>query len=118
MTTITLNIPEYLAPTIAEIGDQLPLVLEMGMSRLAPVSTKAYMETLDLLTQYPTPETIAKFRFSDEVETRINNLLKKNENGQISKAEDVELDRLCRIEEQLQLVKARAIIDISQKNKS
>ena len=118
MATITLDIPEYLASAIAGIGDQLPLVLEMGMSRLAPVSTKAYMETLDLLTQYPTPETIAKFRFSDEVETRINELLTKNESDQISKAEEVELDRLCRIEEQLQLVKTRAIVDISQKNKS
>jgi hypothetical protein len=113
MTTITLEVPEYLAPTIAQIGDQLPLVLEMGMSRLAPVSTKAYMETLDLLTQHPTPEKIAAFRFSDEVETRINALLDKNNSGQISQAEEVELDRLCRIEEQLQLVKARAILELS-----
>jgi hypothetical protein len=77
-----------------------------------------HVETLDLLTQYLPPETIAKFRFSDEIEARINDLLEKNESGQISKAEEVELDRLCRIEEQLQIVKARAIVDIDKKNKS
>lgn len=113
MATVTLDIPEYLVSALDTIGDQLPLVLEMGMSRLAPVSTKAYMETLDLLTQYPTPEMIVAFRFSDEVETRINELLEKNESGQISKAEDVELDRLCRIEEQLQLLKARALLELN-----
>ena len=118
MTTITLEIPEYLAPSIAEIGDQLPLVLEMGMSRLAPLSTKAYIETLDLLTQYPTPDVIAEFRFSEEVETRIHDLLDKNGRGQISQAEEVELDRLCRIEEQLQLVKARAILDLKNRKPS
>ncbi|NKQ34912.1 MAG: hypothetical protein HF973_04760 [Chloroflexi bacterium] len=113
MATVTLDIPDYLASAVAEIGDKLPLVLEMGFSRLAPVSTKAYMEALSLLTQYPTPEMIAEFRFSDEVEARINALLEKNESREISKAEEVELDRLCQLEEQLQLVKARAFMDIN-----
>lgn len=113
MTTITLDVPDYLAPAIANIGDQLPLVLEMGISRLAPVSTKAYMETLDLLTQQPTPEMIVAFRFSNEIENRISELLRKNESGQISKAEDVELDRLCRVEEQLQLIKAHALLELN-----
>ena len=77
MATVTLDIPDYLASAVAETGDKLPLVLEMGLSRLAPVSTQAYMEALALLTQYPTPERIAEFRFSDEVEARIIELLEK-----------------------------------------
>jgi len=104
MTTITLDIPENLLPLIETIGDELPLVLEMGASRLAPVSTKAYMETIAFLTQYPSPQMISAFRFSDEVETRIHELLEKNRTDKLSKAEEVELDRLSQLEEQLQLV--------------
>lgn len=114
MTTITLDIPEHLVPTINQIGDQLPLVLEMGVSRLAPVSTKAYMETIELLTQEPSSQQIVAFRFSDEVEARISELLQKNRVDQLSQAESVELDRLCRLEEQLQLLKAKALLETSE----
>lgn len=113
MTTITLNIPEHLAPIVADLGDQLSLVLEMGVSRLAPISIKAYSEAVNLLTQDPTPETIAAFRFSDHIEARINELLARNQDGQLSLAEEVELDRFGQLEERLQLVKARALAEIS-----
>ncbi len=108
MTTITLDVPDHLVSLLHTVGDQLPLVLEMGMSRLAPVSTQAYMEALDLLTQNPTPDEVIAFRFSDEVENRIHDLLEKNRSDQLNKAEEVELDRLSQLEEQLQLAKARA----------
>ena len=114
MTTVTLELPDYLASVINDFGDQLPLILEMGMSRYAPLSTKAYMEAVDLLTQEPTPEKLATFRFSDEVETRINELLNKNRTSQLSKAEEVELDRLNQLDEQLQLVKVAAIVKLSK----
>ena len=63
MTTLTLTVPDHLATMLQEIGDQLPLVLEMGLSRLAPLSTQAYMEVVALFTQTPSAETLAKFRF-------------------------------------------------------
>lgn len=114
MTTITLDIPEHLIPTINQIGDQLPLVLEMGISRLAPVSTKAYMETIELFAQDPSPQQIAAFRFSDEVEARMSELLQKNREDRLSQAESVELDRLCHLEEQLQLLKAKALLEVNE----
>ena len=114
MTTITLEIPERLAPIVAELGDQLTLVLEMGVSRLAPISLKAYAEAVDFLTQEPTPEDIAAFRFSEEIEVRIGELLSKNDDGELSLAEEVELDRFGRLEERLQLVKARALAELNR----
>jgi hypothetical protein len=113
MTTITLDIPEHLAPLVADLGDQLSLVLEMGVSRLAPISITAYSEAVNFLTQDPTPEAIAEFRFSDVVETRINELLSRNQESQLSLAEEVELDRFEQLEERLQLVKARALAEIN-----
>ncbi len=114
MTTITLNIPERLAPIIDELGDQLPLVLEMGVSRLAPISTRAYVEAVDLLTQEPSPEAIVAFRFSDEVESRVSELLARSSDDELSLAEEIELDRFGQLEERLQLVKARALIELNR----
>lgn len=114
MTTITLEIPDHLAPIVNELGDQLSLVLEMGVSRLAPISTKAYTEAVNLLTQAPTPEAIVAFRFSEEIETRVNDLLDRSDDGNLSLAEEVELERFGRLEEQLQLVKARALAELKR----
>lgn len=114
MTTITLDIPERLVPIVAELGDQLTLVLEMGVSRLAPISIKAYAEAVDFLTQEPTPEDVAAFRFSEEIEERIGELLSKSEDSELSLAEEVELDRFGRLEERLQLVKARALAELKR----
>ena len=109
MTTVTLNVPEPVVPLLDTIGDQLSLVLEMGMSRLAPVSSRAYGEAVSFLTQAPSEEEIMAFRFSAEVEERINRLLEMNGEGRLSQAEEIELDRLVQLEEQLQLLKAKTL---------
>lgn len=115
MTTITLEVPEHLAHTMNEIGDQLPLVLEMGMGRFAPLCTKAYVEAIAFLTKDPPLTELATFRFSDEVENRINELLEKNRRERLSKAEEVELERLSQLEEQIQLIKATALTKLAPK---
>lgn len=109
MTTITIDVPDHTAHLIHIIGEQLPLIIEMGMSRLAPVSTQAYMEAISLFAQNPTPELLATFRFSPKVEEQIEDLLERNENGFLSQAEQVELERLSHLEGQLQIVKAQAL---------
>jgi len=113
MKTITLDLPEHLLPLVDSLGNQLPLVLELGMSRLAPLSTKAYRETVEFLAGSPTPDEIARFQFSEDVEARIAALLHKNREDTLSKAEDVELERMSQLEEQLQLLKARALVNPS-----
>ncbi len=112
MATVTLDVPEYLLPVLEDMGDQLPLVLEMGASRLAPVSTQAYMETVEFLSQKLTPQLIADFRFSDEVEKRVSALLEKQSAGTLTQAGEVELDRLSRLELQMQRIKTRALIQL------
>lgn len=114
MKTVTLDIPDNLIQAVNEIGDQLPVILEMGMSRFAPLSTQAYREAISFLTQELAPKEIVNFRFSDEIENRVNELLEKNSAGQLSQAEEVELERLSQLEEQLQLVKAAALANINK----
>jgi len=114
MITVTLDIPERLAPIVAELGDQLMLVLEMGVSRLAPISIKAYAEAVEFLTQEPASEEIVAFRFSEEIETRIGELLSRSGDDELSLAEELELDRFAQLEERLQLVKARALAELNR----
>jgi hypothetical protein len=114
MITVTLDIPDRLAPIVAELGDQLALVLEMGVSRLAPISIKAYAEAVEFLTQEPTSHEIVTFRFSDEIENRIGELLSRGSDGELSLAEELELDRFGQLEERLQLVKARALVELNR----
>lgn len=114
MTTITLDIPAHLINAVNEIGDQLPIILEMGISRFAPLSTQAYREAIAFLTQDLPPEQVAAFRFSDEIEERISELLEKNRANQLSQAEEVELERLSLLEEQLEFVKATALSRLNQ----
>jgi hypothetical protein len=114
MTTVTVNIPDHLLPLLDTIGDELPLVLEMGASRVAPISTKAYEETITFLTQNPTPKMVVDFRFSAIVETRIQALLRRQKQGQLTHAEEVELERLGQLEEQLQLMKAKALLELNK----
>lgn len=114
MATVTLEVPDDLLPLLETIGDRLALVLEMGASRFAPVSTQAYIEVVQFLAREPEPAAVASFRFSDDVERRIATLLTKNRQGTLSKAEDIELDRLIQLEENVQLLKARAFASISR----
>jgi hypothetical protein len=114
MKTVTLDIPDNLIQAVNEIGDQLPVVLEMGMSRYAPLSTQAYREAVAFLTQELPLEEIVDFRFSDDVEKRVNELLEMNSAGQLSQAEEVELERLSQLEEQLQLMKANALVKLDR----
>ena len=114
MATVTLEVPDYLLPLLETVGDRLPLVLEMGASRLAPVSTQAYIEVVQFLAREPGPAAVADFRFSQDVEQRISTLLARNQEGSLSKAEDVELDRLIQLEENVQILKARALATISR----
>jgi hypothetical protein len=86
----------------------------MGASRLASLSTQAYREALALLTQDVTVEAIISFRFSEEVEQRISHLLEQNREAQLTQAEQVDFERLSQLEEQMQLVKANALLKLSK----
>lgn len=110
MTTVTMDVPDHLVSILDEIGEQLPLIIELGFSRFAPVSTQAYMEAVALFAENPSPQAIAAFHFSEEIEARIEALLDKNGESELSKAEEIELMRLSHLEGQLQLIKARASV--------
>ena len=70
-------------------------------------------DVASFLAADPSEEAVINFRFSTDVENRVRILLEKNNEGQLSEAEDAALDRLVELEDQLQLPKARALASLS-----
>ena len=70
-------------------------------------------DVASFLAADPSEKAIIDFRFSPDVDSRAHTLLRKNSAGQLSEAEDAALDRLIELEEQMQLVKAKALYSSS-----
>lgn len=68
----------------------------------------AYEEVLDFLSSTPTPEQLVSFRPSSEVQQRLQTLLEKNQEGNLSEQERIELDEFAKVEHFMRLLKAKA----------
>jgi hypothetical protein len=117
MTTITLDVPEDLAARLAQRHAQLPqllaLALELFPAELplaAPVAAAGqpvFDEMLDFLASGPTPTQIVAFKLSPAAHMRLEALLDKNREEDLSDAEEAELDVYAQVNHLL-LLKARA----------
>jgi hypothetical protein len=118
MTTITLEVPEELAVKLAPLYHQLPELLSIAVE-LAETSTSSgptnseavypvFKEVVDFLISRPTPQQIISFKVSSSVQTRLEELLDRNREGDLTGDEAVELDTYEQINHLLILLKARA----------
>ena len=71
------------------------------------VPQKSYDEIVDLFARTSSAEVLA-FRPSADSQERVRYLLERNENGELTDEETVELERFGELEHLMQLVKARA----------
>ena len=118
MTTITLEIPETLANRLAPLRDKLPQILSTALdlcSTERPLASgtpeaahSAFNEMLDFLAGGPTPEQIIAFKLSPATQARLEELLDKNREAELTNEETAELDVYKQINHILILLKARA----------
>ena len=108
MATITLEIPDNLAKAVEDSLNELPDILETGLSMKDPISIQAYQEAFSLLEQELSHEAIIDFKFSAKVRSGLRTLLSKNNDGLLTPAEKAELDRLVNLERRIKLIKAKA----------
>jgi hypothetical protein len=106
MTTITLEVPETLAEQLAQLGDRLPEILMVGLREATPLPAHVYRYILDFLASGPTPEQVAAFRPTPEMQARLEILLARSRAGQLTPAEVAELDEYERIEHLIVMLKA------------
>ena len=74
------------------------------MSAAHPV----YLELINFLAAGTTPETLVRFRPSEEVQQRVSELIEGRHNGVLSVEEESELEDFLQLEHILILAKAQA----------
>ncbi|MDB9310653.1 hypothetical protein PN471_18895 [Aphanizomenon sp. CS-733/32] len=121
MAQLTIQVPDELANRLQSILHRLPELLSQLVKTHTPETLPktlnltnstdlpiTYTEVLDFLIKQPTPEQIAKFKVSNQAQTRLQELLEKNHEGTISAAENSELDIYEQLDQLMMLLKARA----------
>jgi hypothetical protein len=105
MAVITLEIPDELADQVAQLHDRLPELLTLSLQQPAvPAATYRYI--LDFLVSNPSPEQIAAFGPTPEMQARLRTLLARSRDGQLTPTETRELDEYARIEHLMVMIKA------------
>lgn len=109
MTTITLEVPDDLAQQLMQLGDRLPELLAEAVGRAAPLPARIYRYLFDFLVSQPNPEQIASFRPTPEMQARLAQLLAHSRAGQLTLAEQAELDEYERLEHLVVILKAGSL---------
>lgn len=117
MATITLEVPDGLAAKIEQFRDQLPDLLSAvlmvsasdGGTTTAPsLRDRVFEEMIEFLASGATSEQIIAHKVSDHTQDRLRELLDKNREEGLTKAENTELDAFEFVDDFMSLLKARA----------
>jgi hypothetical protein len=105
MAVITVEIPDELVDQVTRLRDRLPELLALSLHQPAlPAATYRYI--LDFLASNPSPEQIAAFGPTPEMQARLRSLLERERENQLTEAELRELDEYARIEHLMMMIKA------------
>ncbi|MEH2085340.1 hypothetical protein [Nostoc sp.] len=105
MPRITLEVSEELSQQLAQVGDRLPELLALSLQQPA-IPAQVYRYILDFLASNPTPEQIAEFKPTPEMQERLRILLTRSNAGELTPTELKELDEYERIEHLVVMIKA------------
>ncbi|MEH1919935.1 hypothetical protein [Nostoc sp.] len=105
MPRITVEVSEELSLQLAQVGDRLPELLALSLQQPA-VPAQVYRYILDFLASNPTPEQIAEFKHTPEMQERLRTLLTRSNAGELTPTELKELDEYERIEHLVVMIKA------------
>jgi hypothetical protein len=106
MPKITIEVSEELSQQIAQIGNErLPELLALSLLQPA-IPAQIYQYILNFLASNPTPQQIAEFKPTEEMQDRLRTLLARNKAGDINPRELKELDEYERIEHLMVMIKA------------
>jgi len=118
MMTITLEVPDELAPQFKIAPSALPaLIREAVASKMARISppndgdesaTPIYQEIIELMTSGPTADQLLAFKISEAAQERLEELLDRNREEELTAEERAELNTYLRLSEYVTKLKARA----------
>lgn len=106
MAQVILDLPDDLAQQIQSLvqGDRLGEVLARALNQPV-VPAHVYSHILNFLISNPTPEAIAAFRPTAEMQARLQTLLERHQAGTLTPQEKNELTEYERIEHLIVMLK-------------
>ena len=105
MAMLTIEIPDDLMEQLSPVQEQLPDLLRRCLHPLA-LPAQVYRYVLDFLTSQPTPEQIAAFRPTADMQARLKFLIEKEQAIALSQQEQQELSEYEQIEHLIVMFKA------------
>ncbi|MDF0553259.1 hypothetical protein [Kamptonema sp. UHCC 0994] len=104
VATITIEVPDELSEQLALLGSSLPELLRQCVEQpVLPAGTYRYI--LNFLASGPTTEEIAAFRPTAEMQERLRTLVAHSKFGELTPAEQAELNEYERIEHLMIMLK-------------
>lgn len=113
---ITIQVPDKLGQRLQHFRERLPEILERGLREMLiqePTEFHDERTIVDLLTSRPTPEQVLAIHPSPELQARVSELLERNKREELSRQEEVELERYLTLEHLVRLAKANAYEQIA-----
>jgi hypothetical protein len=108
MATVTIEIPDELSDLVAQAGDRLPELLAQSLKE-PTLPAHVYRYVLDFLASRPTPDQVAAFGPTSEMIDRLRMLLGQESRGEMTPAEQAELDEYERLEHLMVMIKSGAL---------
>jgi hypothetical protein len=108
---IKIRVPDELGHQLARLSDRLTEVVERGAREILAEEEGKFQEEsqiLELLASRPRPEKILAIRPSTQLQTRISRLLALNKQGELSRQDELQLERYLTLEHLVRLAKAHA----------
>jgi len=108
---LTVTVPDELANRLRAVEDQLPEILELGLREWlsTPPGYAGLGDVLETLARLPSSEEVLGLRPATHLQDRIEELLAKNRDGDLSAEEQREWNRYEYLEHLVRLAKVRAI---------
>lgn len=88
MPKIILEVPEELSQQLAQVGDRLTELLTLSLQQ-PPLPAHIYRYILNFIASNPTPEEIAAFRPTPDMQERLRILLERSHSGEITELERI-----------------------------
>jgi hypothetical protein len=107
---LTLSIPDELANRLRPVEDRLPEILELGLREwlAGPTGYAGVSDLIEALARLPSLEEVLALRPSPALQERIEELLARNRECDLSDEERGECERYEYLEHLVRLAKARA----------
>jgi hypothetical protein len=106
---LTIEIPEQLARQLEPERERVAEIIARGLRRTWSGGSSLRREVISFLARRPAAEEIIAFRPSRQAAMRAQELLRRNQEGALSPAEEAELDEMCEVERFVSLIKTEVL---------